>query len=62
MVQLAFPVDETVLAVLAALSLPHILYAYCWTCSNSFIKIAKSLKELPMELFYRVGRSLWWWW
>jgi len=53
-IQIAFPLDPPIITLLAVLSLPHILYAFCWMAPKAFISIAKSIKTVPLELFYQV--------
>lgn len=50
-----FPLTSAALYVLAALSLPHLLYFFVWTQSAAFIRLAKVTRIPAFNLFYQVG-------
>ena len=54
----AFPFNEDLGLLLLALSTPHLLYLFTWTCTGAFTRIAKTVGVEAFTLFYKVrGRE-----
>jgi hypothetical protein len=54
----AFPFNEDLGLLLLALSTPHLLYLFTWTCTGAFTRIAKTVGVEAFTLFYKVrGRG-----
>jgi len=54
-ISLAFPVNEGLGLLLLALSTPHLLYFFTWTCTGAFTRIAKAVGVEAFALFYKVA-------
>lgn len=52
---LSFPFNPSVGAVLAVLSLPHLLYCFVWLRASVFISLSKKLNMPALDLFYKVS-------
>eukprot|EP00624_Nannochloropsis_granulata_P003715 evm.model.NODE_28793_length_12468_cov_13.197305.4 len=50
----AFPFNEDLGLLLLALSTPHILYFFTWTCTGAFTRVAKTVGVEAFTLFYKV--------
>jgi hypothetical protein len=51
----AFPFNDRIGLLLLALSSPHLLYLFTWTCAGAFTRIAKALGAPAFDLFYRLS-------
>jgi len=50
----AFPFNDDLGLLLLALSTPHLLYLFTWTCTGAFTRIAKTVGVEAFTLFYKV--------
>jgi hypothetical protein len=55
---LSFPFNPWVGAVLAVLSLPHLLYCFVWLRPSAFISFSKKLNMPALDVFYKVSFEL----
>lgn len=50
-----FPFNERIALLLLALSTPHLLYLFTWTCAGAFTRVAKTLGVQAFEFFYNLS-------
>ncbi len=51
----AFPFNDRIALLLLALSTPHLLYLFTWTCAGAFTRIAKTVRVQAFDLFYQLS-------
>ena len=54
-VEPTFPFNDRIALLLLALSTPHLLYLFTWTCAGAFTRIAKALGVQAFDFFYQLS-------